>query len=136
MPTLASLPRIVRFLGTSDAGPLADGGGTVCPHCGAEGRYVHAFECEDGSRRGAMSGCVKLFPVSPIAEIDMRLHERERDLRKRFGPTAKLNSWDAQIRDALDAFYAGTLDERSALMRAQVAEQAKRNWRRTRGLRR
>jgi hypothetical protein len=128
MQTLATLPRITRFLGTSDAG----GPDAVCPHCGAKGRYVHSFECEDGSRRGAMSGCIQLFPVHPIAQADLVLSGRERELRQRFGPTAKLNTWDARIREAIEAVYAGTLDERSALVHIKCAEQAKRAWRRSR----
>jgi hypothetical protein len=128
MAAIASLPRIVRFLGTSDAG----GPDAVCPHCGATGRYVHSFECEDGSTRGAMSGCIQLFPVHPIASAALRLSDRERDLRERFGRTAKLNSWDQQIREAIDAFYAGTMDERAAMYQIQCAEQAKRNYRRSR----
>jgi hypothetical protein len=105
MQTLATLPRITRFLGTSDAG----GPDAVCPHCGAKGRYVH-----------------------PIAQADLVLSGRERELRQRFGPTAKLNTWDARIREAIEAFYAGTLDERSALVHIKCAEQAKRAWRRSR----
>jgi hypothetical protein len=126
MPVLASLPRIVRFLGTSDAG----GPDAECPHCGAKGRYVHSFECEDGSRRGAMSGCVKLFPVHPIAQADMALRGRERELRTRFGATAQLNSWDQRMRVAIDAYYAGTMTEGDALVCLRTESQSKANWRR------
>lgn len=120
-----ALPRIVRFLGTSDAG----GADAFCPHCGATGRYVHTFQCEDGSTRGAMSGCIQLFPVHPIASAALRLEARQLGLRQRFGLTAKLNSWDQQIREAIDEFYAGTMDERTALYRIRCAEQAKQNYR-------
>lgn len=132
MPVLSSLPKITRFLGTSDAGSPRDGGGTVCPHCGAEGRYVHSFECEDGSRRGAMSGCIKLFPVHPIAQVDLTLNEKERDLVKRFGKGATLNTWDKQIRGAIDAFYAGTMNEYQAIGIINGARQAAANWRQRR----
>ena len=127
-----SLPRIVRFLGTSDGGPSDGKGSAECPHCGASGRYVHRFQCEDGTTRGAMSGCIKLFPVHPIASADMALNERERDLQKRFGPTASLNTWDKRIRVAIDAFYAGEMNERTALDQIQWAQQAKSTYRRSR----
>lgn len=128
-----TLPRITRFLGTTDSGPCEGGEPTaICPHCGSGGRYIHYFECEDGTTRGAMSGCVQLFPIHPIAADDMALRERERDLQQRFGKAAKLNSWDQKIREFIDAFYAGTMDERTA--RACITSQlmAKRAYRSTR----
>ncbi len=59
MPTITTLPAIVRMIGVDDCP-----GGT-CPHCGATGRWIYNFECEDGSVRGAMAGCLKLFPQAP-----------------------------------------------------------------------
>ena len=39
--------------------------GTSCPHCGAVGKRVWTFLCEDGVERGAMAGClVKGFSTS------------------------------------------------------------------------
>lgn len=128
----APLPRITRFLGTSDGGPSDGKGSAICPHCGASGRYVHYFECEDGTKRGAMSGCIKLFPVSPIAQADLALNEKHRDLQKRFGKGATLNTWDKRIREAIDAFYAGTMGERTALDNIQWARQAAATYRQSR----
>ncbi len=127
----ATLPRIVRFVGTTDGGPSDGRGSAVCPHCGASGRYVHFFQCEDGSRRGAMSGCIKLFPVHPIAKLDLDLKERERELQKSYGPGAKLNSWDQRIRKAIDAFYADEVDEWTTLAVIRSENVAKANYRRT-----
>lgn len=93
---------------------------------------MHAFECEDGSRRGAMSGCIKLFPVHPIAQADLVLSEKSRDLQKRFGRGATLNTWDKRIRDAIDAFYAGAMGERAALDSIQWARQAAASYRQSR----
>jgi hypothetical protein len=56
-----TLPAIVAILDKRDSGEY---GNAVCPHCGALGRYVYTFVCEDGRRHGAMSGCIQLFPKS------------------------------------------------------------------------
>lgn len=58
-PARETLPRIVAVLGRSDSGEY---GAATCPHCGAAGRYVYTFQCDDGTTRGAMAGCLKLFP--------------------------------------------------------------------------
>lgn len=130
-----TLPKITRFLGTTDHGPCEGEPSAICPHCGSGGRYIHAFECEDGTTRGAMSGCVQLFPVSPIAKEDMRLNERLTDLKKRFGSTASLNSWDSRIRTTIDAFYAGQLTEMQAMQRIQIENRAKQAYRQKKGWR-
>lgn len=79
-----------------------------------------------------MSGCVKLFPIHPIAQIDLALNEKERDLTKRFGRGAKLNTWDQRVRQAVDAFYAGALGERSALDQIEWARRAAAAYRQSR----
>ena len=123
MPTRAavsrsnSLPTIVRFIGTSDAP------GSSCPHCGANGRRVHRFLVSDGRTLGAMSGCVKLFPVAPIAREDMRLRDKE----ARYA----LNGWrlgrdDQAARDAIRAFYDGHGSELAAMDAVQLARSASR----------
>lgn len=126
----STLPRIVEFLGIADHGPCDDGEPSAyCPHCGSGGRYIHQFRCEDGTTRGAMSGCVQLFPISPIAKLQAELCEREADLQKRFGKDAKLNSWDQKAREAITAFYAGTLTEAQALQAVQFQMRAKASFR-------
>lgn len=102
-----SLPRIIRFLGTVDCG--ADGQG-ACPHCGAQGRYIHQFECEDGTVRGAMSGCIKLFRMHPFARVMFKIEAKE---RKYASKGWKLSSWDIEERTAIEAFYAGSIPEAS-----------------------
>lgn len=49
---------IIRLIETEDHP------GSCCPHCGAEGRYVKVFECEDGAIRKAMAGCYAAWPKS------------------------------------------------------------------------
>lgn len=56
----APLPAIVKMLGVDDAGA-----GASCPHCGATGRWIYNFLCEDGTQRAAMAGCLKQFPQMP-----------------------------------------------------------------------
>lgn len=124
---VTSLPMIVEFLYTSDAGPSGGGkGSAVCPHCGADGRYVHYFKCDDGSTRGAMSGCIKLFPVSIVAQEHMRIVERLGELRKQYGPDAKLNSWQAKMLEAIESHYAGTITKEDAIsvIKREKAEMA------------
>jgi hypothetical protein len=114
------LPRIVRFLETHDGGP----GGATCPHCGATGRYVHTFEVEGGRRLGAMSGCVKLFPVAPVAREEARLRKKGEDYRKRGWD---LNRDDQAALDAVEAYYAGTVSEAHALSACARAKAAARD---------
>lgn len=99
-----SLPAITRYIGMTDAGP-SDGGEAPahCPHCDAGGRYIHHFECEDGTRRGAMSGCIELYPMTPIAALDKKLTDKAR--------TGKLNKLESRVRFALDEFYAGRMNQ-------------------------
>lgn len=125
----ADLPRIIRFDGMHDGGPCDDGPTATCPHCGADGRYVFWFDCEDGTHRGAMSGCIKLFPVSPVAEVDRKLIEKLHDLQKRYGKETTLNSWQRKIREAIDAFYAGDADEAQTLRTIQQQNAAMQAYR-------
>lgn len=117
-----SLPRIVRFLETLDAP------GSACPHCGAGGRYIHRFQAEDGRTLAAMSGCVKLFPASPIAHEELRLREKEKKYRER--GYSGLNKADTEALRAIESFYAGGMDERVALAIVRSAKHANQNrWR-------
>lgn len=108
-----TLPRIVRFLGTDDCP------GSACPHCGCTGRYIHNFVTDDGRTLAAMSGCVKLFPVSLVALEEQRLRKKANERAKRGW---RLNRNDLDALAAIEQFYAGALDERSALSRVQHAK--------------
>lgn len=116
------LPKIVTFLGISDAGEY---GAATCPHCGADGRYVHEFITEDGATRGAMSGCIKLFPVSPVAAEHRALIERDRDREKN---GRRISSWDEVKQGAIEAFYRGDLSEADALSVIQTENQRRSDW--------
>lgn len=63
-PKPANLPSILAVLNVIDGGPCDGQMTATCPHCGAEGRYIIEFLCDDGSRRGAMKGCFQLFKGS------------------------------------------------------------------------
>jgi hypothetical protein len=130
MTAKTDLPTIVRFEGVTDAGEY---GAATCPHCGADGRYVYTFTCDDGRRHGAMSGCVQLYPVSKLAEEHRRILDRQKDRAKRDG---KLAGWDVAKLEAIDAAAAGTMTVADAL--AVVAtENARRDaWMRRKGYRR
>ena len=126
----STLPTRIVTLYTTDAGPM-DGGGTRCPHCGAEGRYVHFFLCDDGKVHAAMSGCIKLFPHKPtimskMAESAIEKEQALRDEAKvRFtypGQTKrKLASWFQVTLDTLDKLKDGliTLEQADAVIRNQ-----------------
>lgn len=112
---MMDLPRIVKFIGTTDTGP---GGNASCPHCGARGRYIVRFQVADGRQLGAMRGCVQLFPVSELA----RQHCHFLDKRQRYVAKGwRLNCEDSAALDAIEAAIAGTLDEYTALFMAREA---------------
>jgi hypothetical protein len=111
---LADLPKITRYVGMTDHGPADDNGvaPTTCPHCGSPGRYVHHFEVEGGYTASAMSGCIRLFGITRLAQEDMKLSEKERELAgKKWNP----NSWQKKMREAIEAAYKGEITEDEAL---------------------
>ena len=128
-PDPSTLPRIIQFTGMHDAGPADPRPNGVCPHCGADGRYTHFFKCDDGTERGAMSGCIKLFPVAPTALEQKRLMDKERKLQQTYGKDAHLNSWDTKIQEALDKFFAGEIDEAEAMRVASYQKAQTQAWR-------
>lgn len=118
MTTIAKLPTIVRFLGTDDAGP-----GATCPHCGATGRYIVRFMVEGGRELGAMRGCAKLFPVSPLAAAQAALQAKaERYAKQR--PPWSLNRRDREALDTIEAAIAGSASSDFALILARSAKAA------------
>jgi hypothetical protein len=120
----ADLPRIIYVEGIHDGGPMEDGG-TFCPHCGAEGRYVYHFVCEGGVRAACMRGCFKMWPKHQFAELAARLLDKEREYAersKKSGREWKLCSWDREMMDAIERFANGSMTEGEA---AQVIRDAK-----------
>ncbi len=109
-----SLPARIVTLYTTDAGPM-ENGGTRCPHCGAEGRYVHYFLCDDGYLHAAMSGCIKLFPHKPttmskMAELALEKEQALRDEQcGHSGTGRKLASWFEITLKALDDLKEGKI---------------------------
>jgi hypothetical protein len=104
--SVATFPKIIRFKGTDDCP------GGSCPHCGATGRWIVRFVDETGQHRGAMRGCIKLFPVSAIALEELRLTDKAAKYAKQ-GWT--LNRADQGAVNAIEAFYAGALTEVQAM---------------------
>lgn len=116
MNVVSDLPKIVRFLGTDDCP------GAECPHCGATGRWIHRFTVADGRNLAAMSGCVKLFPVSQVAAEEARLQKKAKDYAD-LG-WGNLNRNDQEALRAIEEFYAGTRDEQSTLRAVHLAKTA------------
>lgn len=131
--TNPALPKIIAFTGTHDGGPCDDGPTAVCPHCGADGRYVHFFITEDGVERGAMSGCIELFPVSPVAKIQRKLRDKERELQRKYGKDAHLNSWQTKMLDSIRIYQEGGMDEATCLSQIRYQEQKMAEYRASKG---
>ena len=91
----------------------------TCPHCGAQGKHVFQFLCEDGVVRGAMRGCLKLFKPGP----DARLVQEAFTRAKTGGPLA---SW---WREMLDAATQVQVDKDATAFHARIqAAEQKRQW--------
>ena len=112
------LPMIAYFLDISDAGEY---GAAICPHCGAKGRYTYNFVTTDGQELGAMSGCVKLYPIHRFALEHKRIMEKEKDGKK-------LNSWDIAIEDAIRDFVKGIISENRADTIIKTEKRKRTNW--------
>jgi hypothetical protein len=97
LPTISALPKIITVLAVTDCGPCDPEPTGVCPHCGAGGRYIYSFLCEDGVVRGAMKGCIQLFPRHPFALKVQGVLKKQLDYSKK---QWKLASWDQAIIDA------------------------------------
>lgn len=128
--TTTTLPRIIAITGRTDAGEY---GATTCPHCGANGRYITTFVCEDGKTRGAMSGCIKLFPISPLAKIHADLLAKSAaNVRKGWKP---FSSFDQPKMDAIEAVMAGTMSEDEAVRICKNQSDAAYRWMQSKGRR-
>jgi len=131
IPVDPQLPKIVRFMGETDGGPCDDGPTAVCPHCGADGRYIQWFKVEgqDGEF-GAMRGCIQKFPIHWVANFHKKLCERETELRRKYGNDAHLNSWDTRMMEAVEKFYAGDITEDDLKRTIDREAASKMAWRR------
>ena len=118
MSAVASFPKVLMVTRFEDAGEF---GGTKCPHCGADCRYVRWFVCDDGVERGAASTCFSLYPKSPLAAAASKVYDKVQQRRK-------LNGWDTAKLDAFEALRAGrsTEAEVSEVCRRQDAQ--RRAW--------
>lgn len=125
----SDLPKIIIVLGVTDHGPCDGGASAICPHCGAEGRYVYVFKCADGSTRGAMKGCLAKFPRHAFAIESARILEKEQDYKKRGW---SLPTWDIAIKDAIWAFADGQISESAAIARVRAAQEARQRYRQRR----
>lgn len=119
------LPRIVYIDHVEDSGEY---GNANCPHCGAKGRYVYHFRCEDGSRRGAMAGCLKHFTLTWLAQEHRRILDKQRDGLKRFGPGHKLASWDAEILAVIEDYADGAIGMEDAARRVTDQKARMAQW--------
>lgn len=99
------LPKIVQYLGRSDAGEY---GADNCAHCGAKCRYQVEFLGSDGKTHRAAAGCIKLYPVSKVAGEHAAIDTRRNDREKK---GQALASWDIAKLEAIEKFYAGDVTE-------------------------
>lgn len=119
----SKLPKIIYFLDTLDSGAFGE---ATCPHCGALGRYVYRFVCEDGETRGAMAGCVKLYPMHRFAKLGMQIMDRQREYATKGWLLA---SWDCEILDAIHDYAIGKIPEAAADELIFKAQTRRDNWR-------
>lgn len=143
-PTV-TLPEIVAIVGMKDFGPSDGEGSTNCPHCGANGRYVWYFICADGSRRGAMRGCLKLFHQSAETSRYSKLIQEAFDRQAKAKEEGKnLASWWREMVEAAEEFGNGKLPDHDAIQAATLrlhqtvanAEGKRQDWLNKNGYRR
>jgi len=128
---VASLPGVLAVIGVDDRGPSDGTGSANCPHCGASGRYVIRFVCDDGTTRAAMRGCFKLFGESQslTAQLTQEAFRRSDDARLGRRPLA---TWWAAILEAVEKMQR---DHDVPAFRAavQASEQRRQSWLRANG---
>lgn len=132
-----TLPAIIAITGMHDYGPSDGEGSTCCPHCGARGRYVWSFICADGSRRGAMRGCIQLFPKAIGSSRYFKLIQEAFERRDKAKEEKKnLASWWQEMIDAAETFGTAKLPDHDAIQAATlklqqaiaVAEGRRQDW--------
>lgn len=128
MTAIATLPRITFVTKVQDFGP----GGASCPHCGAIGRWVTEFVCEDGETRGAMRGCIKLYPQGPFVTKSIELLDKER--KEAEGMKGyRLNKWDIEQLAAINSAQLGNISIAQAMEIIRTSDKSKKNWMKSRG---
>jgi len=117
----STLPKRLLTFRTIDCGPMdkdfPEPTGN-CPHCGADGRWIHVFLCDDGLIYGAMSGCIKLFGEAPKSKLSI-MAEKAMDKEKEMirnnekGGKKTIAKWFSTVLDALRDLELGkiTLEE-------------------------
>lgn len=128
----STLPARIVTLYSEDYGSIADGGGTCCPHCGAEGRLVHYFLCDDGKIHAAMSGCIKLFPElkSYLATMANLLQDKKTEIRLQHnkGIERKLASWFIETEKILEQLQMNEISLEDAERLAQEQYNNRNYW--------
>lgn len=127
---VSTFPKILRITSTIDSGEF---GSAHCPHCGAECRYYKLFDAislEGGIvQLGAAAGCIKLFPISKLAERHIKLLDKQKDYARKGWA---LNKADARIMDIIDSAAKGELEEGEALQQVRKIDADMREWRKSR----
>ena len=117
--TIQTLPKILRITGRIDGG---EANSEICPHCGAEGRYITTFVLENGHEAGAMSGCLKLFPKSEYAAIYSKAIAKKKPSR-----------WDTDIMTGIDKYGRGELSKEQLDNGLRAISMERMTWRKRMG---
>ena len=114
----ANMPRITFLKSMKDYGEY---GAAECPHCGAKGRYVYEFICDDGSNRGAMRICFSRWPQHYFVREQLRIEEKS----SRFEAQGwgRLSEWDTAPLEAIQKFARGEITEAEAEKIVDAASQ-------------
>lgn len=125
-----TLPAIVAVLKIVDHGPCDDGHASAhCPHCGAGGRYIHYAILEDGTKIGAMRGCIQLFPqnhkYAKWSKLVTEAYKREQEAKEK---KSKLAGWWDGMIGASEALWDGKIDVQRWAQAIAIEESARQSW--------
>jgi len=130
----STLPKRLLTLRTIDCGPMEEGDSEPtghCPHCGAAGRWIHVFLCDDGLVYGAMSGCIKLFgegPKTKLAIMGEKAMDKEKEMIRASAKGSKktIAKWFSTVLDALRDLELGkiTLEEAEKIGKTEYFKRA------------
>lgn len=123
-------PTIISFDGRTDSGEY---GGDCCGHCSAQGRYQFLYTAMDSEGKivkgRAMAGCIKLFPVSPLAKKQQALMLK---LEEYTSKGWNLNRADTDSLAAIDEVMHCELSIEDALARIRKNDAGMAQWRKNR----